>query len=399
MIVTTWLAVLVTFVVVFAVFFGGVLGPLPATATAGILYPFILPVVSAGGASTIGSRLEGWWLASAAGTLAVLLLSQKSDGDRIGAAASRLATEIATRVRAASAGESTDPAVMWAAKERMWAAFNRASYRPTGLASADQALASVVQLLDWSAGQAADAFDGHIDMTQADPREREVLAITAGLFDDVAALLSGRPADPAFEKLEEARVAAARRLRDLSAGCEPAERIATAHAVHAQVIAVAARSSAADALIAARRADPAAIAAERRRWSAPPGTADPRSRPSGISIAAGVVIRHASVRSVWFVNSLRAAAAIAAAQAYASLRMAARQLAAFYGRIADEVGHPGLAAPELPAAPPVLDGSAPRLHPHLLWVQENLHDLGRSAHSVSGPALRVAEARRGPWWR
>ena len=646
---TTWLAALVTFVVVFAVFFGGVLGPLPATATAGILYPFILPVVSAGGASTIGSRLEGWWLASAAGTLAVLLLSQKSDGDRIRATASPLATEIATRVRAASVGETIDPADMWAAKERMWAAFNRASYRPTGLASADQALASVVELLDWSAGQAADAFDGHIDMTQADPREREVLAITAGIFDDVAALLSGRPADPAFEKLEQARVAAARRLRDLSVGSEPAERIATAHAVHAQMIAVAARSSAADALIAARRADPAAIAAERRRWSAPPGTADPRSRPSGISTAAGVVIRHASVRSVWFVNSLRAAAAIAAAvavadlagvqhafwvvlgtlsvlrsnssgteatalralggtvigfvvgaalitaigtgrtalwvtlplailvaayapgtapfaigqaaftivivvlfnlndpsgwtvglarvedvaigcavsvvvgvlfwprgaaalvgddladafrsgakyltqavdwalsersvppsaasatavtaglrledalrgflaeqgakrvakedlwtlvtaaqrvrltastvaglrdpppadsaatgsawpplegagayagtQAYASLRTAARQLAAFYGRIADEVGRPGVAAPELLAVPPVLDGSAPRLHPHLLWVQEHLHDLGRSAHSVSRPALRVAEARRVPWWR
>jgi hypothetical protein len=38
-------------------------------------------------------------------------------------------------------------------------------------------------------------------------------------------------------------------------------------------------------------------------------------------------------------------------------------------------------------------------HPHLLWVQEHLHHLSQSAQTVSGPALRVAEARRRPWWR
>jgi hypothetical protein len=38
-------------------------------------------------------------------------------------------------------------------------------------------------------------------------------------------------------------------------------------------------------------------------------------------------------------------------------------------------------------------------HPHLLWVQEHLHHLSQSAQTVSGPALRVAQARRRPWWR
>jgi uncharacterized membrane protein YccC len=704
---TAWLAALVTFAVVFAVFFAGVLGPAPATATTAILFAYVLPVASAGGASTIGSRLEGWWLASAAGTLAVLLLSPKGPGDRIRAAASALAAEIAARVRQAAAGEPTDPAAMRAAKERMRTAFTSAPYRPTGLATADQALASVVQLLDWSAAQVADAFDGHIDLTQAGPAERQVLAITAGVFDDIAALLSGQPADPAFAQLEQARMTATEHLRDLSAGSEPAERMAAAHAVHAQVIAVAAGSTAADALIAARRADPAIIAAERRQWygtagplaspasqskasqngTAPGRTArllsatGPRSRLSGVAGATGVVIRHASVRSVWFANSLRAAAALAVAVAVAdltgvqhgfwvvlgtlsvlrsnasgtgatalralggtaigfvagaallagigtgqtamwvafplailvaayapgaapfaigqgaftivivvlfnlldpvgwrvgllrvedvaigcavsvvvgavfwprgaaalvgddladafrsgaqyltqavdwalservvppamastamtaglrlddalrgflaeqgakraskedlwalvtatqrlrltantlarlrdlppvsdtatgpaclplegseayvgtpacvSLRMAATQLADFYGRVADEVGHPGREVPELLAAPPVTGGAvprhegavegavvvggealqdavlaghgapgpgaAPRPHPHLLWVQEHLHHLGRSAQAISGPALHVAEARRRPWW-
>ena len=337
---TAWLAAVATFVVVFAVFFAGVLGPAPATASTAVLFAYVLPVASAGGAATIGSRLEGWWLASAAGTLAVLLLSPRSPGDRLRAAASALATEIAARVRQASDGQVTDPSAMRAAKERLRAAFTGAPYRPTGLATADQALASVVQLLDSSAAQVADAFDGHIDLTQAAPQERRLLAIAAGVFDDIAALLAGQAADPALEELEEARAAATEHLRSLSADTESAERMGAAHAVHAQAIAVAARSGAADALIAARRADPATIAAERRHWSGAPqpllspasqnGTApgrtarllsgvDPGPLLSGVAGATGVVVRHASVRSVWFANSLRGAAALAVAVAVADL--------------------------------------------------------------------------------
>jgi hypothetical protein len=305
----------------------------------------VLPVASVGGASTIGSRLEGWWLVSAAGTLAVLLLSPRGPGDRIRAAASALATEIAISVRKASDGEATDRAGVMAAKARLLAAFTSAPFRPTGLATADQALASIVQLLDWSAVQVADAFDGHVDMTQVAAAERELFRITAGIFEDVAALLAGSAssqdahAHPAFEELERARAAATEHLRDLSTSSEPAARTAAAHAVHAQAIAVAARNAAADALIAARRADPATIAAERRHWygiAPPAGTpgqnvrasgftasllanVDPASRLSGVAGATGVVIRHASVRSVWFANSLRGAAALAVAVAVADL--------------------------------------------------------------------------------
>jgi hypothetical protein len=103
-----------------------------------------------------------------------------------------------------------------------------------------------------------------------------------------------------------------------------------------------------------------------------------------------------------------------------TLRSAASGLADFYGRIADEVGHPGRAAPALLPAPapmgpavsrdaaprqaaapsehPAATG-APRPHPHLLWVQEHLHHLSQSAAMISEPALHVAEARRRPWWR
>ena len=83
---------------------------------------------------------------------------------------------------------------------------------------------------------------------------------------------------------------------------------------------------------------------------------------------------------------------------------AAAELAGFYGRVADEVGHSGREAPGLIPAPPPADsavprhaapsrpgpgsaaqqaqgraaaasGSAGRPHPQLLWVQEHLHQL------------------------
>jgi uncharacterized membrane protein YccC len=336
---TTWLAAVITVPVVFAIFFAGVLGPTPAAASTAILFAYVLPVASAGGASTIGSRLEGWWLASAAATIAVLLLAPKSPGDRIRAAASALAAEIGRRVAAAANGEASDSADMRAAKDRMRAVFTAAPYRPTGLASADQALATLVQLLDWSAAQVADAFDGHIKMTEACPADRELLRLAAGVYADVATLLSpggatprtprdmpdgmgrgpgegsisGMPSGPdviaALEELEQARAAATAHLRDLSAAEAADERVAAAHAVHAQAIAIAARSAAAEALIAIGRGAPAALDAERRKWYGVPA----------VTAAAEVVMRHASVRSVWFANSLRGAVALAIAVAVADL--------------------------------------------------------------------------------
>ncbi|MGH3170739.1 MAG: hypothetical protein ACRDN0_33310, partial [Trebonia sp.] len=97
---TAWIAALVTIPVVFAIFFSGLFGPNAASGTTAALFAYVLPVASAGGAATIPSRLEGWWLASVAGTLAVLLLSPPTQGDRLRAAAAGLAGELAARVRA-----------------------------------------------------------------------------------------------------------------------------------------------------------------------------------------------------------------------------------------------------------------------------------------------------------
>ena len=232
---------------------------------------------------------------------------------------------------------------MRAAKERLRAAFTAAPYRPTGLATADQALGSLVQLLEWGASQVGDAFDGHIDLTQSCPQDRTLLRVAADLFADTQALLAGQAADPDFAALEKARTVSAERLRDLSGReGEPDARVAAAQAVHAQSIAVVARGAAADALIVSHRASAETIETERRDWygfsadaatvAAAPAAVAPANatraaaalaaaanspRMRGLIGAATVVRRHASVRSVWFLNSLRAAVALAAAVAVA----------------------------------------------------------------------------------
>jgi uncharacterized membrane protein YccC len=307
---TTWLAAVVTVPVTFAIFFAGIGGPNAASGSTAALFAYVLPVASAGTAATIPSRLEGWLLASAAGTIAVLLLSPHNPGSRLRAAAADLAGQLADRVGAAARGETTDPGPMMAAKDRLRAAFTAAPFRPTGLASADQALSSLVQLLEWGVTAANDGFDGHIDLKTSCAADRELLRETAEMFNDTRALLAGQDADPDFAGLEAARDKSAAHLSDLSGRAgEPDSRVAAAQAVHAQAIAVVARSSAADALIASRRASV-------------DSTVQALVRTSGVAGLAGVVAlvrRHATFRSVWFLNSLRGAVALAAAVAVADL--------------------------------------------------------------------------------
>ena len=299
---TTWLAAVVTVPVTFAIFFAGIGGPNAASGSTAAMFAYVLPVASAGDAAMIPSRLAGWWLASAAGTIAVLLLSPRPPGSQLRAAAAGLAGELASRVRAAAAGEAAKPEAILAAKERLRAAFTAAPYRPTGLGPADQALSSLVQLLEWAATQAIDAFDGHVDLARSGPQDRDLLRRAAGLFDDTRALLSGRPAEPDIAGTEAARVRSAERLRELSGRPgEPDARLAAAQAVHAQGISVVAESALADALIVSHRASAAS------------------PRVAGLAGAATLVRRHASVRSVWFLNSLRGSVALAAAVAVADM--------------------------------------------------------------------------------
>jgi uncharacterized membrane protein YccC len=305
-----WLAAIATLGVAFTFFFGGAFSPNAAAGTNAALLSFVLPVASLGGASTIPDRLAGWWMASVVGTIAVLLLSPAAPGDRIRNSAARLARALSTRLDEALRGQADTAArnreESLAAKHQLIDAFTSTPYPPTGIAISGQALANVSQVLEWSTALLCDAFDGH-DLSAANPSDHELLRRSADVFGDVATLLSGGDATPDLDGLEAARSSSSQALSNGTT-----ELAAAAHAAHAQAIAVAARTAGADALIAAHRADVDTIAASGLRWFSAASDAKPAR-------GTGLISRHATARSVWMVNSLRGAIALAAAVAVADV--------------------------------------------------------------------------------
>ena len=315
-----WLAVLLTIPVTFGIFFAGVAGPNAASGVIAALFPYVLSVVTAGTVSMLPDRLAGWWLASAVSTVAVLVLSPPSPGDRLRAATAGSARALAKALELAARGTATtaDHKACQAAKHELMSAFASTPYRPTGLATADQAMASVVEYLERCTALIADATDGHPDLDQAAQPDRDLLAETAVVLrqtGDLLADISGTAPLPDVDELERRREASAAYHQSAApdADYDTTQTVAR-YAFHAQAISLAVRGLAADALIAARRADPETIAARRRGWyGAQPEGTEAERRAAAVSGAVGVLTRHASIRSVWFLNSLRASLALAAA--------------------------------------------------------------------------------------
>ena len=298
----------------------------PPNAASGVtaaLLPYVLPVATPGGIGTIPDRLAGWWLASAVSTAVVLAIPAPSPGDRLRAAAARSARTLAVHLEAAVRGTTTeaDLKACHEAKNQLMNAFASTPYRPVGLATADQAMSSVVQLLEWCTALIADATEGHPDLDQAAPADRDLLSLAATVLGQTGDLLAGtRSEPPESAALDRQREASAAYHRSRVTGDYDSDEIIARHAFHAQVITLAIRNVLADTQIATRQADPETIAARRRGWygAQPEGTMAER-RVASIHGAIGVLVRHASFRSVWFLNSLRGSLALAAAVLVADL--------------------------------------------------------------------------------
>ncbi len=313
----TWLAVLVTIPVACGIFFAGVAGPNAASGVTAALLPYVLPVATPGSVSTIPDRLAGWWLAAVVSTVAVLAIPAPSPGDRLRAAAARSARTLAAHLEASVRGTSTaaDLAACREAKNQLMTVFASTPYRPVGLATADQAMSSVVQTLEWCTALIADATEGHPQLDKAAPADRDLLLLAARVLGQTGGLLVGAPGEPPdAAALDRQREASAAYHRSRVTGDYDSDEIIARHAFHAQVITLAIRNVLADAQIATRQADPETIAARRRGWygAQPEGTMAER-RVASIHGAIGVLVRHASFRSVWLLNSLRGSLALAAA--------------------------------------------------------------------------------------
>jgi uncharacterized membrane protein YccC len=320
------LAAIAALIVVFCVLFAGVAGPNAASAGIAALMAFVLPAASPGTLSMIPARLEGWWLASIVGTIAVLLLSPRSPGAQLRSAVANCAAVLAEELGAAMRGEDLSAARGKAmdAKHELMRVFTSTPYRPTGLATADQALANLVSLLEWCTTTICDELAEFHDLSKVDEIERALLLETRTALADIAALLRDQPAQPDLDRLEQRLSASMKRLHELRSDVE-GYREAVHLSYHARTTAVAVHTAMADAMIAARRADPAIVSGGRRRWygSVMPTDDDVTMRERrvlpALTSAASVVTRHASLRSVWTLNSTRGAVAVAAAITIADL--------------------------------------------------------------------------------
>ena len=316
-------ATLVTIPVVFAVLFAGVIGPNVASGGTAALLAYVLPAASPGNLSMIPSRLEGWWLASVLGTLAVLVFSPRSPGAQLRKAAADCARALAgvldASVRGDSSPECREAAIE--AKHQLQNAFTATPYRPTGLARADQALARLVGLLEWCTAVVCESLREYRDLSGVEEVERRLLSDTAVVLENMAAVLDGGSGKSGLDELERGLAASVEHLRRLGPDTDGyAEAVHLSF--HARTAAMAAHTAMADALVATRRADPAIMADGRRRWFGtaplPDFTAGER-RLARLGAAVSLVSRHASLRSVWFLTSARGAVALAAAIAVADL--------------------------------------------------------------------------------
>ncbi len=315
---STALAALLTVPVTFAVFFAGIAGPNAASGVTAALLAYILPAASRGSLAMVPDRLAGWWLASVAGTAAVLLLSPRLDENALRAEASRLAAALADELDAALAGSATEELLSATEdiKLALLARFTATPFRPTGLAAADQALANAVELLEWCTALSADAIGERADLSEAAPAARRLLSTTSAALRDCSALLVGGDARPDVEQLERCQAEAVIGL-DGRPPDGDGSREAAQVSFHAHAIAVAVLALAVETLVAARIVDPAWLEDRRRRWYT--GGTAARGAARRVSNVLSAAHTHASVRSVWFVNSLRGSVALGAAVLVADL--------------------------------------------------------------------------------
>jgi uncharacterized membrane protein YccC len=310
----TALAALTTLVVAFVVLFAGVSGPNAASGGAAAMLAYVLPAASPGTTAMIPDRLAGWWMASVAGTIAVLVLSPRPPGDQLRAGAARLAAALADQLDAAVHGDTRPEhrAASIQAKHDLMATFTATPYRPTGLATTDRALDSLVGLLEWCTSVINDSLSEYLDLCSSESVDRDLLSATSGVLRDVAAMLSGEPRRPDLQQLNDRLAESVTHLRELQPS--DANYSDAVHlSFHARTIAVTTENVANDALITARMADSDTITAQRLLWA---GGQPVRGT---IADAGRLVVGHASLRSVWFRNSARGAIALAAAVAIADL--------------------------------------------------------------------------------
>jgi uncharacterized membrane protein YccC len=302
-----WLAASAMALVGFATLFAGVINGYVAAATTGALLTFVLPVTLPAPSSAIPERLEGWGLAAGAGICALMLLGpprQRADFRRQAAGALRAVADLLDPDRE-SWGERMR--VARASVDALGQRLLRAQHRPTGPTGPMAALASLPDELDWLLSFLTPSPEAGFRLACAE--DAEALAAAAAVLHATAERLEGRDGRPDFQRLEAARDAVARalmkRLPELPADAPPGQVPRALDApFRIRALTYAARQAAAYGLLASGAEVPQLDHMD---------IAQPQPGRAALEATERLTIEHASLRSVWFRNSLRGAVGLAVA--------------------------------------------------------------------------------------
>jgi len=207
----TWVAVLATLLVAFAVQLAGIFGGYAAAAQVALQLAFVLSVAVPAPASAIPSRVEGWLLASAVATMASLVLWPRHERaalrERAASACDALAALIeACRVRAGDAAVRRREEAAGEAVGALRSEYAATPLRPAGPTRRDGAFAELVVELDrgltLATRWAEEPTDGEPPLGEEDVLERALVATLHGAGD---ALRGGPPPDLAALDQDKSR--------------------------------------------------------------------------------------------------------------------------------------------------------------------------------------------------
>ena len=303
-----WLAAGAMAAVGFGVLFSGVISGYFAAASTAAILTFVLPVTIPAPNSAIPDRLEGWGLATGAGISAVMLLwppRRRADLQREAARAVRAVADFvdAGRDQFAERARLAREAV-----DGLGRRFLGTTHRPSGPTGPTAALASLPDELDWLLSLLQPSAESAA-LEPACAEDAEAMAATAAVLRASAERLDARDARPDLARLDTARDAVAgalvRRLPELPVSTrddglpeaiELPFRIRGLTYSARQVAGYALRATGADA-----------------PELGDSDLAEPSPARAALEATEQLAVEHASVRSVWFQNSVRGAAGLAVA--------------------------------------------------------------------------------------
>jgi uncharacterized membrane protein YccC len=296
-----WLAAGAMVLVGFATLFAGVINGYFAAGSTAALLTFVLPVTLPVPNSAIPQRLEGFALAAGVGICALMLLwppRQRADLQRQAAEALRAVADLLDGPRAS-----------WAERARLARASVDAlgrrligtQHRPTGPTGPTAALASLPDELDWLLSFVTPEPDAPLELACAE--DTEAMEAAAAVLRASAERLEGREGRPDFKRLEASRDAVARalmrRLPELPVDTPVGEIPRALDApFRIRALTYASRQAAAYGLVASGADGPELDDADIART---------RPIQAAVEATERLTLAHASVRSVWFRNSLRGA--------------------------------------------------------------------------------------------